>query len=124
MVTVSLISVSDTAAEQVRQVLAAQQRPDAAVRIFIAGRTDAGFQYGLALADGADADDVLIESNGVRLVVDLVSAPLLSGARLEYVDEAGQRGFAVTALDPAARQGGGCGGGCACGKGGCGARGA
>lgn len=112
-----LMTVTPAAAEQVRRVLDEQQRPDAAVRVFIAGRTNEGFQYGLALADGPDADDVLVEHSGIRLVIDFVSAPLLSGARLEYLDSAEQQGFAIIASTSGG--GGGCGGNCGCGKGGC-----
>ena len=111
----ALIAVTPAAAEQMQQILAQQERPGAAVRVFIAGRTCSGFQYGMAISDGPDADDVTIEQNGVRLIVDNVSAPFLSGAEIDFVDTVMQRGFTIT--NPNAI--GGEGGGCACGGGGC-----
>jgi iron-sulfur cluster insertion protein len=115
----ALIRVTAAAAAQVRSVLAAHSTPDAAVRVFIAGRGETGFQYGLAMADGPDPDDILVEHDGVRIVVDLVSAPLLSGAQLDFVERDGRRGFAILN----AGSGGNCaGGGCSCGRGGCGRR--
>jgi iron-sulfur cluster assembly accessory protein len=119
--TPALIALTPVAVEQVRRVLREQGRDDAAVRVYIAGRTESGFQYGLALADGPDADDLLVEQDGLRLVVDLVSAPLLHGARLDFVDAGGRRGFAVIGAGSGA-QGGCAGGGCSCGRGGCGRR--
>src|SRR5438552_5292441 len=108
--TSTLLTVTAAAAEQVRQVLAERERPNAALRLFIAGRSGAGFQYGMSLADGPDADDITIEQHGVRLIVDNVSAPFLSGAEIDFVDSVMQKGFTIT--NPNAAQGGG---GCACG---------
>jgi iron-sulfur cluster assembly accessory protein len=119
----TLVTVTPAAALQLRSVLNAQQRDGAAVRVYIAGRGSSGFQFGLALADEPDADDLLVETAGVRLVVDLVSAPLLNGARIDYIDGGSQRGFAV--LVAGSGSNGGCGGGaggCSCGRGGCGRR--
>ena len=118
----SLISVTPAAAEQVKLVLEERDRPTAALRIFIAGRTCSGFQYGMSLADGPDADDVLIEQHGVRFIVDNVSAPFLSGAEVDFVDTVMQKGFTISNPN-AAGEGGGCacgrgGGGCGCGHGG------
>jgi iron-sulfur cluster assembly accessory protein len=111
----ALITITPAAAEQVRLVLAQQAQPDAAVRVFIAGRSCSGFQYGMALAGGPDADDVLVEQGGIRLIVDQVSAPLLQGARIDFVDTVMQRGFTI--ISAGTESGGG---GCACGRGGCG----
>jgi iron-sulfur cluster assembly accessory protein len=116
--TSTLITVTPAAAEQVKSVLAERSRPDAALRLFIAGKTCSGFQYGMALAEGPDADDILIEQHGVRFIVDQVSAPFLSGAQVDFVDDVMQKGFTIA--NPNATGGGGCGcgnggGGCACG---------
>src|SRR5258708_7514088 len=89
---VTLLRVPTPAADQVRTGLAAQGQPEAALRVFIAGpgRNGAGFQYGLALSDGPDGDDLVVEvavaEGSVRFVVDLVSAPFLNGALVDYVD--------------------------------------
>lgn len=115
-----LIMVTPAAAEQVKAVLAERQRPDGVLRIFISGKTCSGFQYGMALADAPEADDVTIESHGVRFIVDNVSAPFLSGAQVDFVDNVTEKGFTISNPN-AAGSGGGCGcgnggGGCGCGK--------
>ncbi len=115
----TLISVTPAAAEQVKAVLAQREKPDAALRLFIAGKTCSGFQYGMALAETAESDDITIEQHGVRFIVDEVSAPFLSGAQVDFVDSVMQKGFTIT--NPNASGGGGCacgGGGCSCGGGG------
>lgn len=113
----SLITVTPAAAEQVRAVLAERQRPDGVLRIFISGKTCSGFQYGMALADAPDADDVTIETQGIRFIVDNVSAPFLSGAQVDFIDNVTEKGFTISNPNAAA---GGSGGGCGCGGGGCG----
>jgi iron-sulfur cluster assembly protein len=111
-----LITITPAAAAQVKAVLAERQRPDAALRIFIAGRTCSGFQYGMALADGPDEDDILVEDQGVRFVIDNVSAPFLSGAQVDFIETEMARGFTIN--NPNAGGGCGCGGGgCSCGHG-------
>ena len=112
-----LITVTPLAAEQVKAVLTERQRPNAVLRIFIAGKSCSGFNYGMTLADGPDADDILIEDQGVRFIVDTVSAPFLSGAQVDFIDTLTHRGFTIT--NPNAESGGGCGcggGGCGCGR--------
>ena len=111
----TLITLTPTAAEQVKRVLAERTLSHAALRVFIAGRTCSGFQYGLAPADGPDDDDIVVEQHGVRLIVDQVSAPFLSGAIVDYHTSELQQGFTIQ--NPSANTGGG---GCACGGGGCG----
>ncbi|HLZ69499.1 MAG TPA: iron-sulfur cluster assembly accessory protein [Dehalococcoidia bacterium] len=109
----ALFTVTPVAAEQARRVLHERGRPDATLRVFLAARRGNGFQYGLALAGEPEADDLAIEAGGVRFIVDLVSAPFLSGVTVDYVAHAQGRGFVISG--PA-----GGAGGCACGRGGCG----
>jgi iron-sulfur cluster insertion protein len=110
----TLFSVTPAAADQARALLAARGRPDGSLRLFIAGRHAHGFQYGLALAGEPDADDLSVSAGGVRFIVDLVSAPFLSGATIDYTDGVVQKGFVISGPAPRA------GGGCACGRGSCG----
>ncbi|HZQ36794.1 MAG TPA: iron-sulfur cluster assembly accessory protein [Dehalococcoidia bacterium] len=110
----ALFQVTPAAAARARELLAARGRAGATLRVFIAGRHGNGFQYGLALAGEPDADDLTIAAGEVRFIVDLVSAPFLSGATIDYVDEPLQQGFVIGGPAPRA------GGGCACGRGGCG----
>ncbi|MEX0800513.1 MAG: iron-sulfur cluster assembly accessory protein [Dehalococcoidia bacterium] len=67
----------------------------AALRVFVAGGGCSGYQYGMALAREPDAEDLLIEASGVRLVVDPDSAPLLEGAEIDYVDDLMKAGFTI-----------------------------
>ncbi len=66
-----------------------------ALRVFVVGGGCSGYQYGMAIARQPDEDDVVIEHDGVRLVVDPDSAPLLEGAEIDYVDDLMKAGFTI-----------------------------
>jgi len=57
-----------------------------ALRIAVEGGGCSGFQYEISLADPG-ADDLVIEGNGERVVVDSVSLPFLAGATIDFSDE-------------------------------------
>jgi iron-sulfur cluster assembly accessory protein len=65
--------------------IAAKQAKPAILRLAVEGGGCSGFQYRFGLAEGVEADDVVVETDGVRLVVDTVSLDLVGGAMVEYV---------------------------------------
>ena len=67
----------------------------AALRVFVVGGGCSGYQYGMALAKQPDEDDFVIEHDGVKLVIDPDSAPLLEGAEIDYVDDLMKAGFTI-----------------------------
>lgn len=77
------------------------------LRLSVEGGGCSGFQYQFGLADGSDAEDVSVETDGVRLVVDPVSLDLVRGASVDYVESLGGAAFRVT--NPNAASGCGCG---------------
>lgn len=56
------------------------------LRVAVAGGGCSGFQYEITLDDAA-ADDVVLEGNGQRVVVDPVSLPFLQNAVIDFADE-------------------------------------
>jgi iron-sulfur cluster assembly protein len=68
---------------------------EGALRVFVVGGGCSGYQYGMALARQPDADDLVVEHDGVRLLVDPDSAPLLEGAEIDYVDDLMKAGFTI-----------------------------
>jgi len=57
-----------------------------ALRVAIEGGGCSGFQYDIKLDQPAD-DDLVLEGEGQRVVVDAVSLPFLAGATIDYTDE-------------------------------------
>ena len=68
---------------------------------------DSGFTYRFGLAESIDADDIVTETDGVKLVVDPVSIDLVRGCIVDFVDSLGGSSFKVE--NPNAASGCGCG---------------
>jgi iron-sulfur cluster assembly protein len=90
-----MINITDRASENVKKLLLERGGETAALRVFVAGGGCSGYQYGMAIAQEADEDDFVIEQDGVRLLVDPESAPLLKGAEIDYVEDIMKSGFTI-----------------------------
>ena len=91
----SFITVTDKAAEKAKAILTKGGIVDAALRVFVVGGGCSGYQYGMDIARNREADDIEIEYNGVRLLVDSKSALLLDGAEVDYVEDLMKSGFTI-----------------------------
>lgn len=110
-----MVTITALASEKVKEVLAEHRKTDHALRIFVRGMSCSGPAYGMALDKEARPDDTVTEINGIRLLIDPVSAEYVEGAEIDYVDGLMGRGFTIQ--NPSL-QSAGCGGGCSCGHGG------
>jgi iron-sulfur cluster insertion protein len=80
---------------------------EAALRLAVDGGGCSGFTYRFGLAESIDADDIVTETAGVKLVVDPVSIDLVRGCVVDFVDSLGGSSFKVE--NPNAASGCGCG---------------
>lgn len=101
-----LISLTENAARRVARIAERQQRP-AILRLAVDGGGCAGFTYKFELADAAESDDEVVETDGVQLVVDPISLDLVKGSAVDFVEDLGGAAFRVT--NPNAQSGCGCG---------------
>ena len=90
-----MLTITDAATERVRNLLKEKKTEQGALRVFVAGGGCSGYQYGMALAQEAEEDDLIIEHGGIRLFVDPESAPLLKGAEIDYVEDVMKSGFTI-----------------------------
>lgn len=110
-----MITVTDTAAVKLKEILDEEGQPGAALRVIVVPQGN-GAQYMLALEEGLAEDDLLLhESKDIRVIADFDSAPLLEGAHIDYSEGLMRSGFVIT--NPNIET---VGGGCACGGGSCG----
>jgi iron-sulfur cluster assembly accessory protein len=89
-----LIKVTASAAAKVNALLAKQGRPSGVLRVAVMGGGCSGLQYKMDLQDGPANRDILVETAGVRVVVDPKSALYVTGSELDYLD-ALEGGFKV-----------------------------
>lgn len=100
------IALTPAAAARVATIAAKQSKP-AILRLSVEGGGCSGFQYKFGMAEAVEGDDSVVETDGVRLVVDSISLDLVRGAQVDFVDNLGGAHFAVT--NPNAASGCGCG---------------
>jgi iron-sulfur cluster assembly accessory protein len=105
-VTEPQITLTGNAAKRVAWIAARQDKP-AILRLAVDGGGCAGFTYKFELADGADSEDEIVETDGVKLVVDPMSLELVKGSAVDFVEDLGGAAFRVT--NPNAQSGCGCG---------------
>ena len=102
----SEITLTENAAKRVAYIAERQSKP-AVLRLAVDGGGCAGFTYKFELADEAQSDDTIAETDGVTLVVDPVSLDLVRGSAVDFVEDLGGASFKV--LNPNAQSGCGCG---------------
>ena len=91
----TLVTVTDKAAEKAKQLLAERNVVNGALRVFVVGGGCSGYQYGMAIARQIEEGDISLDINGVTIVVDEESAPLLDGAEVDYVEDLMKSGFTI-----------------------------
>ncbi len=102
-----MITITQEAVQQLKGFLVEQGSPEAGLRVFVAPGGCSGLQYGMTIEESAEDGDEVVETDGVRLLVDNISAMYLQGAEVDYVNSLMGGGFTVH--NPSAVSG------CACG---------
>lgn len=100
------LTLTQSAAKRVALIAQKQTRP-AILRLSVEGGGCSGFQYKFDLADAPEGDDMVSETDGVKLVVDPVSLDLVGGSVVDFVESLGGAAFRVE--NPNAAAGCGCG---------------
>lgn len=100
------VSVSDAAAKRIARILSAQ--PDkTALRVSVEGGGCSGFSYKYDLVDQQDSDDVVIERDGAKVLIDQISLPYMDGSEIDFVDDLMGQSFQIK--NPNATASCGCG---------------
>ena len=90
-----LIKLSESAGRKVTSLLTKQGRPGGVLRVAVMGGGCSGLQYKMDLQDAPANRDFLVESAGVKIVVDPKSALYVTGSELDYVEALTDGGFKV-----------------------------
>lgn len=101
------VSLSEAAAKRVAALIERQGNPRLKLRLSVEGGGCSGFQYKFGFDETAQPDDTVVERDGVTMLVDAVSLPLLEGAEVDYVETLGAASFQVK--NPNAQSSCGCG---------------
>lgn len=88
-----MITLTPTAATKVQDLLQQRGTPGIGLRLGVRGGGCSGNSYFMEFCDAETPGDEVIESNGVKLYVDLKSAVLLGGTEIDYVEGLMGAGF-------------------------------
>ena len=107
IVQTSEINLTESAAEQITELLERQGKQDAALRVFVQGGGCSGLNYGMAIDDATEEDDFIFNVHGVKIIVDPMSMGYVKGASIDYVEDVMGGGFKID--NPNAVRSCGCG---------------
>ncbi|HEX4769172.1 MAG TPA: iron-sulfur cluster insertion protein ErpA [Lichenihabitans sp.] len=80
------VTLSSNAAARVNRVLS-KEPPGSMLRVAVDGGGCSGFQYSFKITDETAEDDLLVERDGARVLIDSVSLDYLRGAEIDFVDD-------------------------------------
>ncbi len=100
------VTVTERAARRLNEI-ARNEPSNPMLRISVEGGGCSGFQYKFDLVGRTEPDDIVIEREGARVVIDPVSIAYLSGSEIDFVDDLIGAAFRIT--NPNATASCGCG---------------
>ncbi len=100
------ISLTDKAANKLQEIIKSKGE-NLALRVMVRGGGCSGLEYGMALERNPRPDDNVLETDGVKVVVDPGSLQFLDGSTIDYHDSLMGGGFAIN--NPNAVSSCGCG---------------
>jgi iron-sulfur cluster assembly protein len=103
-----MVQITEFGAQKALEILTKNDKRNAAVRVFVKSGGCSGYSYGMAIDDRTLEGDSVFESNGVKLIVDKMSLPLVTGAVVDFVETMMGGGFSVVS-NPQATSACGCG---------------
>ncbi len=90
-----IITLTPKAAEKVREFMKQEGRDDLYLRVYVSGGGCAGLSYGMGFEEKAEQDDITIESEGIKMLVDSYSVNYLKGTEIDYIESLMGAGFKI-----------------------------
>jgi len=91
----AIVTLTAKASDKLKEIIAKQGRADLALRVYVTPGGCSGFSYGMTFAEGAEEGDAIIDHDGVKVVVDPMSAMYVKGSEIDFVDALMGGGFAL-----------------------------
>jgi iron-sulfur cluster assembly accessory protein len=80
------VTVTERAARRIVEIVAGEAAARA-LRVSVEGGGCSGFQYKFDLVPGAEADDLVLERSGAKVVIDQISLGYLQGSEIDFIDD-------------------------------------
>lgn len=102
-----ILTMTPAAAQKVRELLTERNLPNHGLRVFVQGGGCSGLSYGMAFEENIYPQDNVVETDGIRLIIDPTSLMYMQGSEIDFVDSLMGGGFAIN--NPNAVSSCGCG---------------
>jgi iron-sulfur cluster insertion protein len=107
MTDASPLNFTDSAASKVKSLIEEEGNPELKLRVFVTGGGCSGFQYGFTFDEAQNDDDMVLQKDGVTLLIDSMSMQYMMGAEIDYTE--GLEGAQFVIRNPTAVSTCGCG---------------
>ena len=92
----SQVTVTEKASEKINEFIKDDKDGGIYLRMYVQGGGCSGLSYGMGLEKAPEEDDVVLDQNGVKLIIDSYSINHLEGANVDYVESLAGSGFKIT----------------------------
>ena len=99
--------VTPKAAQMVKTIMKNEGRENAGLRVTVMPGGCAGYTYGLDFAQTSENEDIVLDVEGLKIFINEDIEPLISGAKLDFVESLQGAGFVLD--NPNATSSCGCG---------------
>ncbi len=93
MLDTAIITITDAAAEQIKQLLEARKKPSLGIRVGVRTRGCSGMSYTIEYADEKGEFDEIVEDKGVTLFIDPKAVMFVLGTEMDFRKEKLASGF-------------------------------
>ena len=93
MARMQALSVTESAAQRIRTLLAKRGKPSLGIRVGVRSRGCSGLTYTLEYADEKGKFDELVEDKGVTILIDPKATMFILGTEMDFVEDKLQSGF-------------------------------
>ena len=90
------LTLTQSAIEQVKKLMARDQRQGYGLRVAVADGGCSGYSYKLDFDNQQKPEDLILERNGVKVYVDRASVPYLAGTVIDFATGLYGGGFKFT----------------------------
>jgi len=92
---IKMVTITVKAAEKINEFMKKEDEPSEYLRIYVQGGGCSGLSYGMVFEKLPEEDDLIIEENGVKILIDSYSVDHLQGANVDYVESLMGAGFKI-----------------------------
>ncbi len=90
-----MITVTTKAAEKIKEFMKEESENPQYLRVYVQGGGCSGLSYGMGFEKTPEEDDLVMEENGIKLLVDSYSVDHLKGANVDYIESLMGSGFKI-----------------------------